>query len=491
MTISFSLVPADTRVPGPYIEVDNTQAVRGLPGMPSVVLVVGQKLSGGTAAAEVPIQVLDARQAEGFFGRGSMLHRMFIALKANNRYTETWAIPLADDGAGVAATGSLILGGTVTLPGTLNLYIGGRRVRIAVASGESSSASATKLAAAINAVTDLPVTAAVDGSNPAKVNLTARHKGENGNAIDLRVNYFQGEALPLGMSVAIAAMASGAGNPDIADAIASFGDRWWTDIICPWTDSANLAALEEEIERRFGPTVMQDAHVYCGAAGTHSALVTLADARNSPHVTMMGAYRSPTPPEEWAAAVGGICAYQAKLDPARPLQNLPVAGVLPPSESDRFVFEQRNLLYFSGVASFVVDQGGVVNIERMVTNYQKNAAGVDDISYLDTETLKTLAFIRYAVQARIRLRFPRHKLADDGTKFGAGQAIVTPSIIRGELLALFREMEDTGTVEHFEQFKTDLIVQRSASDPNRVDAVLPIDIVNQFRVFAARLQFLL
>ncbi|QNT69143.1 hypothetical protein [Defluviicoccus vanus] len=120
MAISFDQVPNSILVPGQYIEISNTGAVRGLFGMPSRILVIGQKYSTASAVAAVPCIVSDAASAEGYFGRGSMLHRMFLALKAGNAFTETWAIPLADLGGGAAATGSLTFSGTVTGAGTLN-----------------------------------------------------------------------------------------------------------------------------------------------------------------------------------------------------------------------------------------------------------------------------------------------------------------------------------------------------------------------------------
>lgn len=137
----------------------------------------------------------------------------------------------------------------------------------------------------------------------------------------------------------------------------------------------------------------------------------------------------------------------------------------------------------------MVDAGGLVLIERLITTYQTNAYGVDDASYLDIETMRTLAYLRLTVRARIATKFPRHKLAADGTQFGPGQAIVTPNIIRAELVALFMDWMDAGLAEGLEQFKRDLLVQRSATDPNRVDAVIPPDVINQFRVFAAQVQF--
>src|SRR3546814_3024831 len=91
-----------------------------------------------------------------------------------------------------------------------------------------------------------------------------------------------------------------------------------------------------------------------------------------------------------------------------------------------------------------------VLLERPITTYQTNAYGFDDTAFLDVNTLLTLAALRYSQRARIAQKFPRHKLASDGTKAGAGQAIVTPSVIRAELVALAREWEDAGWVENMD-----------------------------------------
>jgi phage tail sheath gpL-like len=82
-------------------------------------------------------------------------------------------------------------------------------------------------------------------------------------------------------------------------------------------------------------------------------------------------------------------------------------------------------------------------------------------------------------------------LADDGTNFSPGQAVAMPSTIRTEIYALFAQWENEGLVEGWEQFKKDLLVERNANDVNRVDVLLSPDLMNQFRVFAGQIQFLL
>ena len=95
------------------------------------------------------------------------------------------------------------------------------------------------------------------------------------------------------------------------------------------------------------------------------------------------------------------------------------------------------------------------------------------------------------MRSRITQKFPRHKLADDGTRYGLGQAIVTPSVIRAELIALHGELEEKGLLENLKTFKEGLIVERNKDDRNRLDVLAPPDLVNKFRVFAMQTRFIL
>jgi phage tail sheath gpL-like len=488
MTISFDSIPSTIRTPLVYFEFDNSRAVTGTPDVEHKVLVLGQMLATGSADPLVPVRVLSADHAVGLFGQGSMLAAMFVAIKNADTYIETWAIPQLDDAAGVAAAGALAITGTATASGTLNLYVGGERVRIAVTEDDTAAEVATALAAAINADLDLAVTAAVvDGT----ITLTARNKGECGNGLDLRLNYYSGETTPAGIAVAITGMTGGSGNPDVADAVAAFGDEWWNTIIMPWTDQANLVALEAELEDRWGPMRQMDGIAYAAFKGTHGETGTFGNTRNTQLGSCMGTGPSPTPPYIWSAVYGVVAAGSLSIDPARPLQTLELPGVLPPAVGDRWTKEERNLLLYDGIATYSVETDGTVRIEREITMYQTNSYGLADPSYLDVQTPATLGYIRFAQNARITQKFPRHKLADDGTRFGAGQAIVTPSIIRAELLVLGRELEEKGLVEDFEQFKADLVVERDADDRNRVNVLASPNLVNQLRVLAGKNQFIL
>lgn len=88
-------------------------------------------------------------------------------------------------------------------------------------------------------------------------------------------------------------------------------------------------------------------------------------------------------------------------------------------------------------------------------------------------------------------KYPRHKLGSDGTNFAPGQKIMTPKLGRAEAVSIFNGWVELGLVENLSQFKRDLIVERNAQDVNRLDFLLPPDLINQFRVGAAQIQFLL
>ena len=483
--LSFNEIAATIRTPGVFVEFDSSRALPGLPGQQHKILVIGQRLAAGTVAEGVPTLVTGADQAEGFFGRGSMIAAMFHALKAANPRTESWAIALDDDGGGAAAAGTITVTGPATAAGTIVLYIGGKRIKVAVASGDADSAIATAIDAAVNAETDLPVTS---GVAVAVVTLTARNKGVAGDYIDLRLNYYQGEAIPAGVGLAIVDMTGGTTNPDVATAITAMGDDQYHTIICAYSDAANLTALETELTRRWDGMTQIEGHAFIAHRGeTVGNLSTFGNARNAIQLTAIGTGDVPEAPWAWAAVVGGVDAKEP--DPARPRQTLALPGLKPPAEGTRFTRDERDILLFDGISTYTVGAGNVVRIERLITTYQTNAQSVADASYLDITTVRNLAYLRFSWRAMISIKFPRHKLADDGTEFAAGQAVATPEILKNETIALARNWEEAGLVEKVDQFIADLVVSRDGADSDRVNLIIPPDLVNGLRVVAAQIQF--
>ncbi|WP_236189312.1 phage tail sheath subtilisin-like domain-containing protein [Pseudomonas pharyngis] len=488
MAIGFDTIPGpgSLRKPGAYSEIDNSQAVRGPQSVTYRRLLIGQKLSGGTAMANALVRVTSAAQADTLFGAGSMLAGMVRAALAIDTYTELQVMPVVDNAAGAAATGTIVFTGPATASGTIELLIAGRRVSVGVISGDTATAIGTAAAAAITAAADMPVTAA---ATTGTVTLTSRHKGETGNSLSAMVNYYTGQVLPAGVGVTFTAFSGGSGNPALGSALAALGDEWLQTWGVPYSDSASLATIKTELSSRFAWNREIEAHAFVAARGTQGTLGAIGDSHNSQHLTIIMANDEPMPAYEKAAETMAIAAYYAAIDPARPIQNLAYTWCLPPVAADRFTNEERNLLLFDGIATSKVATDGTMQVERLITTYKTNAAGGSDISYLDSETLLTLMFLRHDWRDYILRKYPRHKLANDGTRYGAGQPVVTPVVMKAEAISKFREWERLGLVENMADFKANLISERNASDPNRLDMLLPPDLVNQFRIVGSKIQF--
>lgn len=488
MSISFNQVPGNVRVPFLYAEFDSSKAQQGASVKAYKALMFGQKIAAGTATADIPVLVTSESQAITLFGRGSMLHRMVKAFLAANKFTGLTVLPQADNGAGVAAQKTITVTGPATAAGTLSLLIGGQKVEVAVSAGDSANSIAAAIQAKIALSLDLVFTAAV-GTNV--VTLTAKNKGTLGATVDLRHSYYTGEALPAGVGIAFANTVAGSGDPVLTTSIANMTEAQYDVIAFPYTDATSLTAIEAELLDRWGPVRQNDGVVFSCKDDTNGNLITFGNGRNSKHVSMLGVYLMPNPSFEIAASLAGVAAYYLQIDPARPLQTLELPGILPPSAQDELSLQERNLMLFDGISTCKVTASGTVALERVITMYQVNGAGAADTAYLDVNTLFTLSYIRWDWRNHMLTRYPRHKLANDGTRYGAGQAIITPKVGRAEAIAKFRQWEEIGLVEGVDQFKRDLVVERNVSDPNRMDFLLPPDLVNQLMVMGTQIGFLL
>jgi len=339
---------------------------------------------------------------------------------------------------------------------------------------------AAALKAEIDQHPDLPVTAALGGEGSEHIiTLTAKNKGLCGN--DINVRYVLTNAP--GITVTIVAMATGATNPTLADALAAvFGEKY-DIIVTPYNNQTDLATLKTHLDSVSGPLEQRPGTGVYGMNGALATATTLSGQVNSGRI--LCAYHRYTAatlvqsmPYEIACAFAAVMAWEE--DPARPLNTLELKGIAAANIADRLSrTEQENLLY-NGVSPTEVGPGETVQIVRAISTYLQDPQGIDDISLLDITTIRTLDYVRKAVRTRISLRFPREKLSSK-----------TPPKVRSEILDVLLQLQDLEIVEEVEANKDGLIVERDLQDPNRLDARIPADVVNGLHVFAGRIDLLL
>lgn len=490
--ITYDTIPGNLPLGGVFLEIDPSQALGNLVNAERKVLIIGQRLPEGTTPAKTPVRVLSQADAEQKFGRGSMLHNMFGAVQAfidETGLVDVYAVALDDNEAGVAAKATVTLGGQVVTPRTMKLYIGGKQIQIAASLNDTAAALATKLSAAINADKTLPVSAA---AAEEVLTITAKHKGEASNGIEVACTYYDDDLLPTGVSCTISdggKLAGGTGNPKVAEALAAVSEDWFYSVASPYNDEENIKALEHDFDGRWGGMDMRTAHGFLAMDGTHGELTTAGNKRNSAHTTIWGLKNCPTWTAVRAAALAVTCQYYGAADPALPLKSVKVPGVLAPRLKDRLSYNERTLLVRDGISTTTVSRDGNTYLERVVTTYQENAAGIADSSLSSLETKWTVDYYRYVVRTQIALKFPRHKLVDDGTNIAPGQKFVSPQIVNDLITAIEADLEAAGIIEQTEQSRKRRKVVRSLTDPDRINAVLPPNLVNQFRTFAASVQY--
>lgn len=479
--ISFAQIPNNWLVPFVWCEFNSDNAVSGASVQPMKMLVVGQKLSDGSAPALTVKRVTSVEQGRALFGKGSMLARMISDVKNANKVTDLYAIAVDDAASGSAATATVTITGTAGESGTLCLYVGDYRVPVGVSKSNAAADIAQALAVAVSADGELPVTAACEAG---VVTLTAKHKGECGN-MPVHLNHYDGEILPAGLTVAVTDLTGGATNPDIGDVIAAIGDAHYNFIATPYTDAANLSALKTELESRWSALRAIEGVAFGALGGELSALGEKGAALNDKHLTLLNAHGLKSPLYAVAASYMATVALYASNDPAAPFRYA-LNGIMTGSAEEQFTDEERNLLLHDGISTFTRSVDGTAVIEQAITTYKTNSAGAADTAYQDVNVPLLLGYLRYDWRNYIARKYQNWKLGDDGA---TGAKVMTPATMKAEAVVWFKTHAENGLVENFDDFKKNLKVERNASNRNRLDVLLPPDLMNKLDVVATQIAF--
>ncbi len=135
-----------------------------------------------------------------------------------------------------------------------------------------------------------------------------------------------------------------------------------------------------------------------------------------------------TPADELAASRTARAAVFIRNDPARPTQTGELVGYAACAEGETVHDDRTTDPAVSWRGNGVCRKRGTTH-SAMSPRTGKRLR-VADNSYLDSDA----AYQRVCTaqtESVITSKYGRHKLASDGTRFGPGQAIVTPAVIKG------------------------------------------------------------
>lgn len=482
-----SFIPNNQRYPLVAVNINNRFAVPGSAEQPYNALFIGPKVSAGSAATGSVVEITSLSDAVAKLGRGSASYefcRGYFAAESGNPIS---VLVVAEDAAWVAQAHTLTFTETSLQAGTLALYAGGKRFAVDVAGTDTVTEIATKVAAAINDDAECVFSAV---SAAGVVTATAKNTGEFTMQYKIEHSVAGDEVLPSGLSLAIASSVAGSGKPSTFDNTAlDSGKQYILLGTCFNTDNAYLGSLRDELVDRNKATRKIDGYLVTVVRDTVTNLITKGKAFNSQFISLFPAVGNTNISYVNGVLIGQISRIRSR-DAAASELNAPLPGLLSPSPSEVFSESEQNTLLLNGVSAYKV-VGGQVQISRIITTYKTDTNGVPDMSYYDLGVLLTLSYLRYDINILAISELSGAKIGEDGQVYDSGQRIITPTDLKGSLVARARGWAARGLIENPDAFAESVIVERDADDASRLNVELSPDITNSLLILGFDIKFLL
>lgn len=453
-------VPATTRKPGTYQQIDVTSSARGLVPIQRRVALFGAKTTAGSAPVSVPIRVFSEADADSKFGVGSEIALMArMSIKAAAKYgkgPEIWAVPIADPGSGAKDVHTLTVTGPATASGNLSFLLAGKSVVAGVAAGDTANTIAANIKLACDAMLGRIPTVPTVATNV--VTLTAINLGENG--ADITVGPV---TAPLGVSVAVAHGTAGSGSYDIQPALDGAIDKTYHALAFATHITSNLAKIAAHLDQVGAPGAKKWAMAYLAEPGTLTTGTTLATTANRKDILAIGCTGFPDAPGEIAAAVATT--VEAEDNTVLPFNNVELPLAPPPLSAvpSDTMFETAAAAGLSVLT--INDTQDGVKIEKIVTT-MTTLSSAPFYNASEVSVIRTLYWLVTQIDFAWLKAFPR-ELADQRTADQVWE--VTFDVLK--------QAEDRRRIQNVDAHKSELIVEKDADVVTRYNVAIPASVI--------------
>lgn len=278
---------SQTQIVQPEVTISLVNADREVGNVEQKVLIVGQKVTSGSATeGDLHSNLASTGAPENaLFGEASQIAAMIRAFKAVNPIIQLDAIALDDNGAGVPRVVKVTFVGTATEAGTLVIIVGSESLhRFEVAIPDTTAAAAIPALAAtvINADTKCPFTAA--DATLGVMDLTADNDGTVANDLGVEVTGSVAGITGQAVSEGTAGSADPVLTTILDNAIARYQGVVW-----PYNIGSALDTLLLFLDPRFNATnAILDGVAFVGLVDTHTNLLAAGNAENSESLVLFG-----------------------------------------------------------------------------------------------------------------------------------------------------------------------------------------------------------
>lgn len=498
--ITLTGLSANDPVPGSYLEINFAQGEAAGSGSPIEVLLMGNKLSSGSATADTTVygpdtivQLQTEQDAINLFGAGSELHRMFRRFTAVNNDITLRAIAVTESG-GAQATGTIRFVGTATSAGSAKIFVHDEFAEIAIDALETASAAASDMASQINQKTHWGVTATATATGIwGFVTLIAKQRGTRGN--DIR--YMPQIAPNIGMTVPTAvdlAMAGGTTADDNTTALSTINAQRFYYIVPAANDATQLGALVTQIGTQAAPTTGIRQRAIAGSIDTLANTNTLATGRNSARAEIVWSEKSPWTPAELAANHAAIVTlFETKPNPKTNFAGFGNDAVtqpfwrVPRPRLDSAVPSRTSIksALNNGVTPIAVNPNGSTYLVNRITTRSLNGSN-NDYRIRDAHKVTICDFFGDDLLAKTVLNFSGKRIAadpPDGAR-APGPLVVTPRIFKGAIYGLLDVYDQNDLLQNVADIKAATVVQRETNPTTRMSARIPLQPIDNALQFA-------
>jgi phage tail sheath gpL-like len=395
------------KVPGVFMETVFGAGEISNASAPLKCLVVGLKGSSGTITLDgTPQLALSEDDVNALVQPGSEAAReAYQALRTPGVQLYIGCPTPAGGAVAAAATITIVSTPAHATTGEWRYRISGINLSGATSTTATQNAIATAIAAAINARTDLPVTAAAVAN---VVTVTVKCAGIRGNQYTLFQDTTQ---LPTTISSTLGGggasvtgggirFFNGAGTEDVTNLLTTISSKEYARIAFAQNDTTNLPIIETWLndQSAWDVGILQNAVV--GLNTDLSAATTLATVTlNTERVQLLAMQNGESHPSEMAARWAAYRSVFEQIDPAASSQynGFALTGIAPQTQDgDRWTIAEQDVLLNNGVTPVTTnDNGEAVIIRSVTTKCLTNA--VADFRTLGTERASAPDFIRRGI----------------------------------------------------------------------------------------------
>lgn len=311
-TIPIAGLSLNDPVPGIYSQINFAQGQSPNSSATNKILIIGNKLSSGTAAlntvygVDTVTPMTNVSDCKALFGSGVNTSLMYADLARTYEQAAIYAI-VAAESSGNKATGTITIStGNAAAPGTLRINIAHWRVDVGIGIGDDQTAIAANAVTAISANPDLPVTAT---SALGVITLTFKLKGLQGNWCRISgIIYGTG----VGLTVTPTTQTNMTGGT-VADSYTSVlsaiaPNEYWMIVSADdgGQGSTNLSALVSQVDSQAQPLIGILQRVFFGSTDSLANTITIATGLNSARASCIWQYQGDMLPCVLAANYAGI-----------------------------------------------------------------------------------------------------------------------------------------------------------------------------------------